>query len=130
MKDNYTFPAIFDYSDSEYISIQFPSFPFCMTEVESNEDPVLAAQELLALTIKDYEDDNKELPDSSPIVELEENQNIYFINVWMPFHRSKIKETYVKKTLTIPSWLDILAKQNNINFSAVLVDALKNKLGI
>jgi len=53
-----------------------------------------------------------------------------YINVWMPYHRTKIKEVYVKKTLTIPVWLDMLAKENNINFSATLVKGLKEELGL
>jgi post-segregation antitoxin (ccd killing protein) len=48
----------------------------------------------------------------------------------MPYHKSRIKEVYVKKTLTIPSWLDILAKNNNINFSAILVKAIKKELNL
>lgn len=40
------------------------------------------------------------------------------------------KETYVKKTLTIPTWLDVLAKAKNINFSSVLVEGLKKELNI
>lgn len=39
-------------------------------------------------------------------------------------------EKSVKKTLTIPSWLNALALENNINFSKVLQDALKQQLKI
>lgn len=35
-----------------------------------------------------------------------------------------------KKTLTIPQRLDLLAKEKNINFSAVLVNGLKQELGL
>jgi len=37
-------------------------------------------------------------------------------------------ERSVKKTLTIPYWLNKLAIRNNINFSKVLQEALKEKL--
>ena len=36
----------------------------------------------------------------------------------------------VRKTLTIPSWLNSLAEQNNVNFSNVLQNALKEYLNI
>lgn len=36
----------------------------------------------------------------------------------------------VKKTLSIPSWLNEMALQKNINFSQVLQDGLKNQLNI
>lgn len=48
----------------------------------------------------------------------------------MPHHKQSIKETYVKKTLTVPVWLNILAKQANINFSSVLVKGLNEELNI
>lgn len=36
----------------------------------------------------------------------------------------------VKKTLTIPNWLNTLADRAGVNFSTVLQDALKAKLDI
>ena len=132
MKDNYTYPVVFDYSDNEWIQIIFPSFDYQCTEVEIGEDPVTEAQDWLALNIVDCEQSkidvpSEELPDDFV---LEQNQRLVYVNVWMPFHRSSIKVTYTKKTLTIPTWLDILAKQNNVNFSEVLTQALNNKLGL
>lgn len=39
-------------------------------------------------------------------------------------------EKSVKKTLTIPAWLNNAALENDINFSQVLYDALKKRLHI
>lgn len=36
----------------------------------------------------------------------------------------------VKKTLTIPEWLNTKAEQHHINFSSVLQDALKSHLNL
>lgn len=130
MSDNYTYPAILDYSEKGYITVIFPDFPQAVTCVEEGEDYVTEAQDCLTLAIADLEDEGREVPEGTTDREiaLEEGQKLIYINVWMPYHRSRIKEVYVKKTLTIPSWLDILAKNNNINFSATLVEALKDKL--
>lgn len=62
--------------------------------------------------------------------QLENNQELLLINMWLPYEKSKIKLEYKKKTLSIPTWLDILATQKNINFSQVLVKALKKELNI
>lgn len=48
----------------------------------------------------------------------------------MPYFRNASKEIYVKKNVTIPQWLDILAKENKINYSAALVKGIKAELGI
>ena len=41
-----------------------------------------------------------------------------------------IKEVYKNKMLTIPTWLEALAKNKNINFSRVLQEGLKKELNI
>lgn len=131
MKDNYTYPAIVEKTEDGYTLITFPDFGEGMTEAVQGEDFVEIAQDYLTLQIADYEDSGKELPQAGTAeFTLEEGQQLIYINVWMPYHRTKIKEVYVKKTLTIPVWLDMLAKENNINFSATLVKGLKETLGI
>lgn len=130
MSDNYTYTAVFDFSEKDWISIDFPMFEGVSTCVEKGENPINAAQEVLTLAIDDYESTGRELPDESIIPEVGENQKLVGINVWMPYFRSLTKVVYTKKTLTIPVWLDLLAKQKNINYSATLVKGLKKELGI
>lgn len=128
MKDNYTYPAIFDYSEEGYINISFPDLPEAYSYAEDENKAIEYAQDVLALTIRDYEEIGRDIPRASVDVHAKKQQKIVYINIWMPYHRSKIKEEYVKKTLTIPTWLNLLALQNNINFSAVLVNGLKKDL--
>ena len=120
MKDNYTYPVILDYNEDNVINIIFPDFKNAATCTELDEDYISTAQDYLTLIIGDYEDDNRTLPSPSLDIRLDNNQKLVFVNIWMPYHRSKVKEVFVKKTLTIPSWLDILARNNNINFSSLL----------
>lgn len=131
MKDNYTYAAIFDYSEEGYINIEFPEFENLFTSVDIDSDPILAAQEILALELKRLIDTNKTVPDEMFCpTSNNSNEKIVFVNVWLPYHNRQIKETYTKKTLTIPTWLDILAKQANLNFSSILVKALKKELNL
>lgn len=130
MKDNYTYPIVLDYDEDGIIYIKFPDFKYASTYVASGEDYVVAAQEYLVLLLEDYECEGKETPNPSIDFVAEPNQKVVYINVWMPYHRTTIKEVFVKKTLTIPSWLNLLAKENHINFSAILTKALKKELNI
>ena len=58
--------------------------------------------------------------------------------VTIPFHGKDLPKRHwkihfeksVKKTLTIPTWLNTVALEQNINFSQVLQDALIEKVGI
>ena len=128
MDGNYTYSAIFDYSEEGYINIEFPMFDGLVTSVKRTGNPIRAAQEVLALGIKDYEDEHRDLPDENFIPEVNVNQKIVCINVWMPYHTQSIKEVYTKKTVTLPVWLEMIARKHNVNFSAILVKGLKEEL--
>lgn len=68
---------------------------------------------------------------SDPIdVQLEQNQFIAIIRFDYIEYKKKVSTKAVKKTLSIPEWLNEAALQANINFSNVLQEALKQKLNI
>lgn len=124
MKTNYVYPARI-IRDNEELLLSFIDFPDLIASGSTEEEVISAAQEVLALTILDYIDQGKELPDSSfP------NENAVYVNVWLPYYKNMSKVIYVKKTVTIPQWLDILAKENNVNYSACMVKGIKEELGI
>ena len=89
-------------------------------------------KEYLTLTLESFEEEKKEFPKPSLISDLknrlDKNQEIVYISMNYEYEKSLVKISYVKKTLTIPTYLDILAKNKNINFSQVLQEALKKKL--
>ncbi len=125
MKENYIYPAKIKYEDGKY-QIYFIDFPNMILIEETNRDEaVRAAQESLALEILDYESRGEELPAAK-----DDETDVIFVHVWMPYFRNAAKEIYVKKNVTIPQWLDILAKENKINYSAALVKGIKLELGI
>ena len=125
MKENYTYPAKMRRIGTSY-QIEFMDFPdMCIVEAETREKAIMDAQESLALTILDYESRQQELP-----VANEDEMDVIWIHIRMPRFRNAAKEIYVKKNVTIPQWLDNLAKENNVNYSAALVKGIKNELGI
>lgn len=90
------------------------------------------AKEALALHLHWLEEDSYPIPEPSPVNKLkaEPNQVVVLVEVWMPPFRDEMKHRAVKKTLTIPKWLDDLAREHNVNFSHLLQNALKEYLGI
>ena len=130
-KDRYIFPAIFDYSE-DGISIEFPDLPGCLPCANHTEEALKNSQEAMALHLYSMEKDGDVIPESSPITQLrtESNQAVVLVDVWMPAFRDQMENKAIKKTLTIPKWLNDLAEQKNVNFSHVLQNALKNYLGI
>lgn len=131
MKDTYIYPAVFDYAE-DGISIEFPDLPGCLPCADTTEDAVKNAKEAMKLHIYGMEQDGDEIPEPTPIEKLkaEKNQAIILIDVFMPPFREKQRTKYVKKTLSIPSWLNAEAEHCGINFSAVLQEALKERLNV
>ena len=76
--------------------------------------------------------DNKKIPRATSLekVKCEKNEKTVLVNVWMPLVRNELDEQAVKKTLTIPQWLNKLAETQNVNFSKLLQTALKEYLKI
>ncbi len=130
-KDRYIYPAIFDYAE-DGISVSFPDLPGCFSCADSDEEAVSMAKEALGLHLYSMEEDNDKIPGPTPInkIKLEPNQAVVLVEVFMPTMRQAIENYSVKKTLSIPQWLNKLAIENNINFSQVLQTALKEQLGI
>lgn len=130
-KDKYIYPAIFDYAE-DGISIEFPDLPGCLPCAATTEEAFKNAKEALGLHLWSMENDGDNIPEPTPIekLHLEPNQTVVLIDVWMPAFRENIDSRAIKKTLTIPKWLNDLAEREKVNFSHILQSALKNHLGV
>lgn len=131
MRDEYIYPAIFTYEDKG-ISIEFPDLPGCLPCAESIDDAVKNAREALGLHLYGMEEDGEEIPESTSVWKLKpkEGSIAMLIDVYMPPMRDRIRNHFVKKTLSIPYWLNVEAERKGVNFSGVLQDALKSYLNI
>lgn len=132
MKDTYTFPCIikFDEEDKIYY-VRFPDIEEAFTDGDSLKEAVYNAQEVLGLVIYEREKMGREIPKATEyMIKTGENESLSYISVWMPLVRDRIEEKSVKKTLTIPKWLNDLAEENNVNFSQLLQVAIKKYIGL
>lgn len=130
---NITYPAIITNEDKLFY-IGFPDLEteFYGTYGETFEEAIQMGKEYLVLKLGDLEEENIDFPTPSTREELKkllkDNQELVYLNINFDYEKSLINISYVKKTLTIPSYLDILAKNKNINFSQLLQEALKKRL--
>lgn len=131
MKDRYIFPAVLNYAD-DGITVSFPDLPGCLTCAQDTETALSRAREALGLYLFDSEQSGETIPapSSVPALELETGDVPMLIDVFMPSVRERINRRVVKKTLTIPSWLNQEAEQAGVNFSQVLQEGLKRCLGV
>lgn len=130
-KDIYFFPAVFEYSE-DGINIRFPDLPGAYTCGDTEEEAIYMAKDCLELHLYGMEEDGDFIPEASKIkdIELESNQTIVLIRVNMLPVRNEMNNKSVKKTLTIPYWLNKKANEAHLNFSAILKSALMEELEI
>lgn len=90
------------------------------------------AQDALALMLTHLEDEKQEIPSPSDIHCLRPDNDAFvtYISCDTVLYRRLMNNAAVKKTLSIPSWLNDSAMAAGINFSQVLQDALKQQLHI
>lgn len=99
---------------------------------ETIPEAIEMARDAINLLGVTYEDHNEELPEPSDIAALncEANEIKTLVDADFDAYRRMLDNRSVKKNCTIPSWLNEKAEQANINFSAVLQEALKQRLQI
>lgn len=131
MKESYEFVAIFNY-EKDGINISFPDLPGVFSSASTTREAIKNANEVLGLVLYDMEIDGKKIPIATSLekIKCNKNEKTVLINVWMPLVRNELDEQAVKKTLTIPQWLNKLAEAQNVNFSKLLQTALKEYLKI
>lgn len=132
------YPACFYKEDAGY-SVIFPDLNYLSTCGETLEEALEMSVECLAGYLHTLKVDGEEAPSPSPLstidaaalsLELDPDSPVpeNFVNLvtvdvdeYAKIHFCKS----VKKTLSIPSWMDEAAKRRGVNFSQVLQDALR-----
>lgn len=129
----YIYPAIFEEVSSKEggYSVTFPDWRGA-TSGKTMEDAVRMAEDFLGLACWDAEEDKEPLPSPThpKTIELNERSFVAMVSIDTAEYRRKMSRKTVKKTLSIPEWLNTMALERNINFSGVLQDALKEKMGL
>ncbi len=135
------YPACFFKEENGY-SVIFPDLNYLATCGETLEMALSMAVDCLAGYLYHLKRDSEAAPAPSPINELDastvakeleitsEESFITMITVDVAEYAKTHFEKSVKKTLTIPAWLNQAALEQNINFSQVLQEALKSKLHV
>ena len=131
MNDKFFYPALFHKEDGGGFWVSFPDIPDCLTQGTDMSQAYEMAVDALGLALEDrMKENNVPVPTSIDFLVIAENSYPVIIEFDLLEYKKKHSSRAVKKTLTIPEWLNDEAIKKNINFSAVLQEALKAQLGI
>lgn len=138
------YPACFFKEDSGSYSVIFPDLNHLSTCGDTAEEAMSMAVDCLAGHLYASRRDREIVPDPSPMKsvdiesiardiyegEMPEEAFVNMVSVDVEEYARKHFNKSVRKTLTIPAWLNAAAVEQGINFSQVLQEALMAKMQI
>lgn len=129
--DKLFYPAVFHKAEEGGFWVVFPDIPECMTQGEDMQEAYEMATDALGLSLTSMEESGEPLPKASdPYSISQEDGRLMIVEFDMADYKRRNCAKAVKKTLSIPEWLNEAAMRENINFSNVLQEALIAKLGV
>ena len=126
----YAYPAVLTPEENGQFSVNFPDLDSCYTFGVDLKDALVMAEDILAFVLYDYEKDGKSIPEPASLksIVLEDGEFVNYIACDTIEYRKRNSSKAVKKTLTIPEWLNESAMAAGINFSQVLQEALMENI--
>lgn len=121
------YPAIFKQEDIGY-SVVVPDLLGCCTQGDTLEEAIEMAEDAALGWLLTALEENEDIPKASKIKDIDLESEDEFVSLLL-LDLSAYSEKYssrksVKKTLTIPFWLNERAEKLKVNFSKTLQDAL------
>ena len=128
----YVYPAIFRKDDNNTFLIFFPDIEMGGTVGNDIAHGMQMAEDFLCLALYQMEEDGSQIPTASEIKNCNavDDDIVTLISVDTEDYRRFYENKQIKKSVTIPMWLNVAAKNANINFSQFMQQALKAELGI
>jgi len=120
----YVYPAVFHRNKDESYTVTYPDLPGCISEGKTLGNAMYMAQSALVQWIGYLADKKQTIPNASPAEKIKPSKGD-FLNLI----RAEVKDAKaVKRTVSIPKWMDDQVSQSGLSLSRVLQDALREKL--
>ena len=127
----YKYPALIIKEDDGFV-VEFPDLEDAFTQGDTWEEAFENAEDVLNLMLWNREEKNLPIPEPASLdaIEVPANATIALIKADTIEYRRLHDTKSVRKNVSIPSWLNTLAINKNINFSNLLQNALMHELRI
>ena len=130
LPDHYSYPAVFS-TDGDGWEVFFPDIDNAFTAADTLEEAILEARYVLEDIMYMREQEKDDIPTPTPLDKVRAKQGdiVQLVVASMPEVRRQFRQKAVKKTLTIPAWMEEeLKKRDDINVSQLLQQAIKHEL--
>ena len=120
----YVYPALFHSNEDGSFTITFPDLPGCISEGKSLGNAMYMAQSALTQWIEYLTDKKQDVPAASNLQNISIDQHEFVSLI-----RADVKDgRAVKRTVSIPKWMDDKVSETGLSLSRVLQEALREKL--
>ena len=119
----YSYPAVFHKNEDSTYTITFPDLPGCISEGKTIANAIFMSQAALTQWVEYSKDKKMQLPEPSPLasITVEKDEFVNFVCINYKENRA------VKRTVSIPKWMDDLVIESGLSLSRILQDALKQR---
>lgn len=120
------YPAVFHEEDGSYW-VEFPDVEGCHSFADSLDEAMENAKDALESHVLSMLEEGLQIPEAHGVKEVKCDDSSFVTLIGadlIDYEKCKA----VKKTLTIPDWLNEMAVKQNINFSQVLQQALMERV--
>ena len=121
----YIYAALFEVAEECGYAVSFPDLPGCYSQGDTLSDALEMAQIALTEWIEFLTDKCRIIPEPSNIKDIEVGVNS-FVNLICADMRDG---RAVKRTVSLPKWMDDKVSESGLSLSRVLQDALSQRLG-
>lgn len=116
--------------DTEGYLVTVPDFN-CNTQGKDIGEALFMARDVIGSMGISLEDIGKEIPEpDTATFTAKADEIVTYVDVDFTEYRKRVDNRKIKKTLSIPSWLNEMAEAENINFSRVLEEGLRRVLNV
>jgi predicted RNase H-like HicB family nuclease len=128
----YVYPATIQHEEDGRYSIWFDDLPGCTTSGETLAEAIMMARDAMGGWLDCAITNGYAIPTPSGVrsIAAHAGQEVALIDMDLELYRRENDRRAVKKTLTIPMWLNTRAERAGVNFSQILQDALCSTLHI
>jgi len=125
----YVYPIIL-YPDDGQVGVTVPDLPGCHTFGEDMADALVMARDAIEMWLWSAENKSLNIPEASESLPLENGEIMTLVVADTDEYRKANETKAVKKTLSIPAWLNYQAEKANAPFSQILQEGLKKYLSL
>jgi len=120
----YVYPALFHKNEDESYTVIYPDLPGCISEGKTLGNAMYMAQSALTQWIGYLTDRKQEIPKASSVQDVKMSTHEFVTLICADVKENRA----VKRTVSIPKWMDDKVVRSGLSLSRVLQDALSERL--